>query len=35
MQGCELAQELATEAEAVEALERLAAAKRRRGYQDL
>ena len=34
MQGCELAQDFPTEAEAVEALERLAAAKRR-GYQDL
>jgi predicted DNA-binding WGR domain protein len=35
MQGRELAQDFVTEAEAVEALERLAAAKRRRGYQDL
>ncbi len=34
MQGRELAQDFPTE-EAVEALERLAAAKRRRGYQDL
>jgi predicted DNA-binding WGR domain protein len=34
MQGRELAQEFATEAEAAEALERLAAAKRRRGYRD-
>ncbi len=35
MQGCELAQDFPTEDEAVEALERLAAAKRRRGYRDL
>jgi len=35
MQGRELAQDFATEEEAVEALERLAAAKRRLGYQDL
>ena len=35
MQGRELAQDFATEVEAVEALERLAAAKRRRGYRDL
>ena len=35
VQGRELAQDFATEEEAVEALERLAAAKRRRGYQDL
>ncbi len=35
MQGRELAQDFATEGEAVEALEHLAAAKRRRGYQDL
>ncbi len=35
MQGRELAQDFPSEAEAVEALERLAAAKRRRGYQDL
>jgi predicted DNA-binding WGR domain protein len=35
MQGRELAQDFSTEAEAVEALERLAATKRRRGYQDL
>ncbi len=34
MQGLELAQDFPTE-EAVEALERLAAAKRRRGYHDL
>ncbi len=35
MQGRELGQHFDTEADAVEALERLAAAKRRRGYQDL
>ena len=35
MQGHELAQDFPTEAEAIEALERLAAAKRRRGYMDL
>ena len=35
MQGRELAQDFPTEVEAGEALERLAAAKRRRGYQDL
>ena len=35
MQGRELAQDFATEEEAIEALERLAAAKRRRGYLDL
>jgi predicted DNA-binding WGR domain protein len=34
-QGRELVQEFATEAEAAAALERIAAAKRRRGYQDL
>ena len=34
-QGRELAQEFATETEAAAALERLAAAKRRRGYHDL
>ena len=33
IQGRELAQDFATEEEAIEALERLAAAKRRRGYQ--
>ncbi len=35
MQGRELAQDFATEEEAGAALERLAAAKRRRGYKDL
>ena len=35
MQGRELAQDFPTEEEAVDALERLAAAKRRRGYVDL
>ena len=35
MQGRELAQDFPTEAEAVETVERLAAAKRRRGYRDL
>ncbi len=35
MQGRELAQDFPTEDEAVAALERLAAAKRRRGYIDL
>ncbi len=35
VQGRELAQDFPSEAEAVAALERLAAAKRRRGYQDL
>jgi predicted DNA-binding WGR domain protein len=35
VQGRELAQDFPTEEEAVAALERLAAAKRRRGYQDL
>lgn len=35
MQGRELAQDFPSEEEAVETLERLAAAKRRRGYQDL
>ena len=35
MQGRELAQDFPSEAEAGEALERLAAAKRRRGYLDL
>ncbi len=34
-QGRELAQDFPTEEEAVEALERLTAAKRRRGYRDL
>ncbi len=35
MQGRELAQDFSTEEEVAEALEQLAAAKRRRGYQDL
>ncbi len=35
MQGRELAQDFPTEEDAVEALERLAAAKRQRGYMDL
>ncbi len=35
MQGRELARDFATEEEAIEVLERLAAAKRRRGYRDL
>jgi predicted DNA-binding WGR domain protein len=35
MQGRELAQDFSTEEEAAAALERLAAAKRRRGYRDL
>ena len=35
MQGRELAQDFPTEEEAAAALERLAAAKRRRGYVDL
>ena len=35
MQERELAQDFATEEEAIQALERLAAAKRRRGYLDL
>ena len=35
MQGRELAQDFATEEEAAQALERLAAAKRRRGYREL
>ena len=35
IQGRELAQDFLTEAEAIQALERLAAAKRRRGYRDL
>ncbi len=35
MQGREMAQDFATEEEAAAALERLAAAKRRRGYLDL
>ena len=35
MQGRELAQDFLAEADAVEFLERLAATKRRRGYQDL
>ena len=35
MQGRELAQDFLTEEEAAAALERLAAAKRRRGYWDL
>jgi predicted DNA-binding WGR domain protein len=35
VQGRELAQDFPSEAEAVEALERIAAAKRRRGYRDL
>jgi predicted DNA-binding WGR domain protein len=33
--GCELTEEFDTELEATEALETLAAAKRRRGYRDL
>ena len=35
VQGRELAQDFPSEAEATEALERIAAAKRRRGYKDL
>ena len=35
LQGRELAQDFPSEAEATEALERLAAEKRRRGYKDL
>ena len=35
LQGRELAQDFPSEAEAIEALERLAAEKRRRGYKDL
>ena len=35
LQGRELAQDFPSEAEATEALERVAAAKRRRGYKDL